>query len=147
MKKCHWILFLLSASLLCSCATNNKRLPNPPKYLTVSVVSGAVRAHIQGEITVTQNFLSGGNLVTKDHTFSPRDDYGIIPRGARTIDTTVELSEGDTYDYALQSGETVILVFSCLTEKGELRVVSRGVAKRYPISATDKINLMLCFNN
>jgi len=137
MKKLVYFLTVVISLCLLSCATN--KIPaSPPKPIIIESISGSYQLHIQGEITIQQDYYADSNKVTKDYTHSTRDSYGIIPRGTRTI---------DKYHYTLQSGETLICTFKPLTDEVTIKTVTGSRSKEYSFSKSDKIDLMICFNN
>ena len=146
MKQFFYFLTVVISFCLLSCATN--KIPaSPPKPIIIETISGSYQLHIQGEITVQQDYYADSNKVTKDYTHSTRDSYGIIPRGTKTIDKYITLSNEDNYHYTLQSGETLICTFKALTDEVTIKTVTGSRSKEYSFSKYDKIDLMICFNN
>jgi hypothetical protein len=146
MKNALLLPLLLILLTFVSCVTN-KTPPNLPKGLTITILSGSCRIHYQGEITVKQEYFNDSNKVTNDFTHSPNDSYGIIPRGTKTVDETITLSDGEIFHYTLQSGETLICTIRSLSEEAKIQTTTGSISKDYTILLSNRIGKMISFNN
>ena len=145
MKNAFPVIVLVMIFFI-SCVSNNSLTNNQPKNIKVTVLSGSISLHILGVITAQQNY-SAYNLNTKNSVYDNQDVKWDIPQGTETINQTTTVSEGNNYNYTLQSGETVTCIFTAVSDKAEITIYNGRNNQNYIIHKTDKANLIVGFTN